>query len=214
MKKTFIFLILGLAAVANAQDLFNDFTRVTSTEYDSVNKVQIVSTSGKSGFLVGNVDFPFQVLRQIPIVPLTTTVAGGSTSAVTDQVFGSATYHFASGVWWNFGSSQYKLPSGVVLPSQNAVMVSEDAMPTIQFETSGPHTFTTTVSSLSGAPSPGNLNVEVYFNGEWAGATSTPVGSTQTVQTPYNYSGSYKFRWVLQRTSSAPAVAVVSITVT
>ncbi|HEY3783394.1 MAG TPA: hypothetical protein VGL56_20115 [Fimbriimonadaceae bacterium] len=213
MKKALIFLVLSVASVAHSQDLYNDFQRVTSTEYDSLNKVQIVNTAGKSNFLVGNVDAEFQVLRQIPIVPLTTTVAGGSTSAVTDQVFGSATYHFNSGVWWNLGSGQYKLPSGVVLPGQSVVMLSEDAIPTIQFEGSGPHSFTTTVTSLSGAPTPGNLIVESFFNGEWAEDVKIGVGGLETYQTSISNSGSYKIRWILQRTGAAPAVAKITINV-
>ncbi|HEY3783395.1 MAG TPA: hypothetical protein VGL56_20120 [Fimbriimonadaceae bacterium] len=214
MKKALILIFLTIAAAAHSQSLFDDFTRVTSTEYDSVNKVQIITTTGKSAFLAGNVDIQFQPMRQIPIVPLTTTVAGGSISAVTDQVFGSATYHFSSGVWWNLGPSQYRLPSGVVLPASSVVLLSEDAIPAVQLETSGSHTFTTYISSLSGAPTPGNLIIQTFdsASGGWVVHSVTPVASFQSLPFSYNSPG-YKVRWLLQRTGSAPAVATITINV-
>jgi hypothetical protein len=213
MKKTLICLFLAVAAMANAQDLYTDFVRNSSTSFDSADNQYLLQSTGVTAYRVGNVDSPLAVLRGLLPISPTVQTAKGFTSVLDDEIFTSSSASYSSGVWWNFGTGAYTLGNGISLPAASVVLANYDVIPTVQFETLAPgtHVVTYEVTSLGGTSTPGTLQFYVYTNGNWvklgnANMTIPSVSASFTL----NYTAPVKLRWMLVRNSSALASVSLS----
>lgn len=204
---------LLLTACANAQDLFNDFNRGILFSPTQTGKL-VANVNGMAmPYRVGFVEFATQPLLEFHL---------GAVGKVVDNfyndgnpnVIGTTPSTYTSGIWWNFGATDFTLPDKRVIPATAVTLQNSGLIPTVEVEypkSTDVVTVTMEATPVGGASTPGRIVFQTFANGVWTPVYDLALTGKQTSVRKFTFASKTRLRFMLVQKNGSKALAQATL---